>query len=94
MLTGDAPPRMELCHDTLMASALDEPDALYGLLAETVTISADRNSFTFRLRPEARWHDGTPLTAEDVAFTYTILKEKGHPQFSLPLVEMLSLIHI
>lgn len=88
VLTGDAPPRMELCHDALMASALDEPDALYGLLAETVTISADRNSFTFRLRPEARWHDGTRLTAQDVAFTYTILKEKGHPQLSLPLAEM------
>jgi microcin C transport system substrate-binding protein len=88
VLTGDAPPRMELCHDALMASALDEPDALYGLLAETVTISADRNSFTFKLRPEARWHDGSPLTAEDVAFTYTILKDKGHPQLSLPLAEM------
>src|SRR5690606_34724474 len=38
VLTGDAPPRMELCHDSLMTSALDEPDALYGLLAESVTI--------------------------------------------------------
>jgi microcin C transport system substrate-binding protein len=88
VLSGDAPPRMELCHDTLMTLALDEPDALYGLLAGTVTISPDRNSFTFRLRPEARWHDGTKLTAEDVAFTYMTLKEKGHPQLSLPLAEM------
>ncbi len=90
VLTGDAPPRMEMCFDTLMARALDEPDALYGLLAESITISADRNSFTFKLRPEARWHDGTPITADDVAFTYTILKEKGHPSLSLPLAEMTS----
>jgi microcin C transport system substrate-binding protein len=88
VLTGDAPPRMELCFDSLMKRALDEPDALYGLLAETVTISQDRNSFTFRLRPEARWHDGTPLTAEDVAFTYATFKEKGHPLLMLPLAEM------
>lgn len=88
VLTGDAPPRMEICHDSLMTRSLDEPDALYGLLAEAVTISADRNSFTFRLRPEARWHDGTPVTAEDVAFTYLTFKETGHPQLSLPLSEL------
>ncbi len=54
---SDAPPRMEMCFDSLMASALDEPDALYGLIAEGVTISDDRNSFEFSLRPEARFHD-------------------------------------
>jgi microcin C transport system substrate-binding protein len=88
VLTGDAPPRMEMCYDALMTRALDEPDSLYGLLAETVEISADRNSFTFRLRPQARWHDGTPVTAEDVAFTYATFKEKGHPVLMLPLAEM------
>jgi len=87
-LRGDAPPRMEFCFDTLMARALDEPDALYGLLAESVTISPDRNSFDFHLRSEARWHDGTPLTAEDVAFTLLLYKDKGHPQLALPLVEL------
>ena len=87
---GDAPPRMEICYDTLMARALDEPDALYGLLAETVTISADRNTFTFALRPEARWHDGTPLTADDVMFTYMTFKDKGHPLLSLPLSDLLT----
>lgn len=88
VLGGDAPPRLEICHDALMARALDEPDALYGLLARDVAISPDYNSFTFRLRPEARWHDGTSLTAEDVAFTYAIFKEKGHPQLALPLAEL------
>ncbi|ODT30548.1 MAG: hypothetical protein ABS35_06525 [Kaistia sp. SCN 65-12] len=85
---GDAPPRMELCFDTLMALALDEPDAAYGLLAESVTLSEDRNGFDFSLRPQARWHDGTPLTAHDVAFSFMLYKEKGHPQLLLPLTEL------
>lgn len=87
-LKGDAPPRMELCFDTLMARALDEPDAVYGLLAESVTLSADRNSFDFTLRPEARWHDGTKLTAQDVAFSLMLYKDKGHPDLLLPLTEL------
>lgn len=85
---GDAPPRMELCFDSLMVRALDEPDAIYGLLAETVTISEDRNTFTFRLRPGARFHDGTALTADDVAFSYTLFKQGGHPSLQLPLLQM------
>lgn len=85
VLGGDAPPRMELCFDSLMVRAFDEPDALYGLVAESVTISPDRNSYHFKLRPEARFHDGSPLTAQDLAFTYDLLKEKGHPQLRLPL---------
>jgi microcin C transport system substrate-binding protein len=85
---GEAPPRMEMCFDSLMEEALDEPDAVYGLLAESVTIAPDRNSFTFRLRPEARFHDGSPLTAGDAAFTYTLFKKDGHPSFYLPLVQM------
>ena len=69
VLRGDAPPRMELIFDTLMTRATDEPDAMYGLLAESVGVSEDSNVFTFHLRPEARFHDGSPLTAEDVAFS-------------------------
>jgi len=82
---GDAPPRIEYCFDSLMVEAWDEPDAIYCHLAESVTISEDRNRFTFALRPEARWHDGTPVTAHDVAFSYRTLKEQGHPELSLPL---------
>lgn len=85
---GDAPPRMEICFDSLMVRALDEPDAVYGLLAESVTISADRNRYTFRLRPEARWHDDTPLTAEDCAFTFVTFKEKGEPTLQLALTAL------
>ncbi|MBB5753185.1 ABC transporter substrate-binding protein [Prosthecomicrobium pneumaticum] len=90
VLRGDAPPRIELLFDTLMASAADEPDSVYGLLAESVAVSEDRNSFTFTLREGPRFHDGTPLTAEDVAFSLMLLKEKGHPNLSQPIREMVS----
>ncbi|MFD1987093.1 extracellular solute-binding protein [Mesorhizobium newzealandense] len=85
VLKGDSPPRTELCFDSLMASALDEPDAVYGLLAESVTLSQDRNSFRFSLRPQARFNDGSPLTAEDVAFALKLYKDQGHPNLSKAL---------
>ncbi|MFC4626410.1 extracellular solute-binding protein [Daeguia caeni] len=76
---GDAPPRMELTYDSLMVPALDEPDSLYGLLAESVELSKDKQSCLFRLRKQARFHDGAAVTARDVVSTYTVLKQKGHP---------------
>lgn len=85
---GDAPPRMEMCFDALMVRAIDEPDAVYGLLAESVELSDDRNAFTFHLRPQARFHDGSPLTAEDVVFSYRTFRERGHPALLLPLAEL------
>ncbi len=94
VLQGDAPPRMELCFDTLMTASPDEPDSIYCALAEAVVISADRNTYTFTLRENARFHDNTEITAEDVAFSYTILKEKGHPSISQTLRDMASAIAI
>ncbi|MCS0502209.1 extracellular solute-binding protein [Ancylobacter mangrovi] len=88
ILSGDAAQGIGLIFDTLMKRALDEPDAVYGLLASSVTISPDGTQYRFRLRPEARFHDGTPLTAEDVAFSLNLLKEKGHPIIVQNLREM------
>ena len=85
---GDGPPRMEMCFDQLMVRALDEPDAVYGLLANSVSISDDRNTFEFKLRPAAHFHDGTPLTADDVVFTLQTYKEKGHYDLQLPLLHL------
>ena len=90
VLKGDAPPRIELLFDSLMVRATDEPTAVYGLLAETVDVSEDGNTFTFPLRPEARFNDGSPLTAEDVAFSLNILKNEGHPNISQPMSPMVS----
>jgi microcin C transport system substrate-binding protein len=88
VLKGDAPPRMELTFDTLMTRALDEPDAIYGLVAATVDVSDDLSTYTFHLRPEAKFHDGSPLTAEDVAFSLNLIKEQGHPNLSEPMRPM------
>lgn len=88
VLQGEAPPRMERCFDNLMAWAWDEPDAIYCALAESVKISSDRNRYRFVLRPEARFTDGSPVTSEDVAFSMMLLKEKGHPQLALDMINL------
>jgi microcin C transport system substrate-binding protein len=79
ILKGDAAQGMELTFATLMARAGDEPDAMYGRTARAVRISADGLTYRFLLRPEARFHDGSRLTAHDIVFSLAILKEKGHP---------------
>ena len=79
ILKGDAAQGMQFTFATLMARASDEPDAMYGLAARAVRISPDKLTYRFLLRPEARFHDGTRITAHDVAFSLNILKEKGHP---------------
>jgi len=79
ILKGDAAQGMELTFATLMVRSGDEPDAMYGLAAAKVRRSADGLTYTFFIRPEAEFHDGSPLTAQDVAFSLTILKEQGHP---------------
>ena len=81
ILKGDAAQGLELLFDSLMARAADEPDAVYGLVAESAEIAPDGKSVTFHLRPEAKFADGTPLTAEDVVFSFDTLKTKGHPIF-------------
>ena len=79
ILRGDAAQGMELTFASLMARADDEPDAMYGLAAGAVRVSADGLTYRFALRPQARFHDGSKLTAHDVAFSLTTLKDKGHP---------------
>jgi microcin C transport system substrate-binding protein len=79
ILKGDAAQGMELTFATLMVRAGDEPDAMYGLAASKVRRSADGLTYEFFIRPEARFHDGSPLTAADVAFSLNMLKDKGHP---------------
>ncbi len=68
-----------LIYDTLMASSLDEVSTEYGLLAEAVSYPDDFSSATYRLRAEAKWHDGKPVTPEDVIFSFDAFK-KNSPQ--------------
>src|SRR5262245_11590462 len=79
ILKGEAALGIERTFATLMERAWDEPDAMYGLAARTVRISDNGLTYQFSLRPEARFHDDSRLTAHDVAFSFMTLKEKGHP---------------
>jgi microcin C transport system substrate-binding protein len=88
ILKGDAAQGLELLFDTLMARAADEPDAVYGLVAKSAEVAPDGMSVTFTLRPEAKFSDGTPLTADDVVFSFETLKSKGHPLFAQTLADV------
>jgi len=90
VLRGNPATGMSLVFDTLMTQSLDERDAYYGLVAKKVRISPDKLTYTFLLRREARFHDGSPLTAHDAAFSLNILKEKGHPVISQMLRDVAS----
>lgn len=94
ILKGDAAQGMELVFDTLMVRALDEPDAVYGLVAETADVAPDGLSVTFKMRPEAKFADGSPLTADDVVFSFETIKAKGHPAFAIPLRDVKSAVAI
>lgn len=67
--------------ETLLISAADEPFSEYGLLAESIDTPPDRSWVTFVLRKEARWHDGKPVTPEDVIFSLDVLRTKGEPTY-------------
>jgi microcin C transport system substrate-binding protein len=79
VLRGDAPPGLDGIFASLMTGGGDEPDALYGLAAERVAISADGLTYRFTLRAIAAFHNGTKITGADVAWSILTLKEKGHP---------------
>src|SRR4051812_38137001 len=72
ILKGEGAQGMDLTFATLMARAGDEPDAVYGLAAKSVEISQDKLVYRFSLRAEAKFHDGTRLTAHDAAFSLMI----------------------
>src|SRR6476660_3874936 len=77
ILKGNAAQNIELLFDTLMVRANDEPDAVYGLVAKSADLAADRKSVTFQLREEARFADGSKLTAEDVCDSFRLLSTEG-----------------
>jgi peptide/nickel transport system substrate-binding protein len=67
--------------ESLMGRNWAEPFSLYGLLAETIDVSDDKQTFSFKLRPEAKFSDGSPVTSADVKFTLETLRDKGRPNF-------------
>ncbi len=85
ILKGTGAYGMDSTFATLMVRSGDEPDAMYGLAAKSVAISDNGLTYRFTLRGEAKFHDGTPLTAHDVAWSLNTLKDKGHPIISQSL---------
>lgn len=79
IIKGVAASGITALYDTLLVSSLDEAFTEYGLLAESIEMPDDRSWVAFTLRPEAKWHDGQPVTVEDVIFTFEALTTKGNP---------------
>ncbi len=85
---GNGAAGMGATFDTLMTANGDEPNSVYGLLAQSVRVSGDKLDYRFKLRPEAKFFDGSRVTAADVAFSLAILKDKGHPVYAQLLKEV------
>ena len=81
IIKGNPAQGLGLTYDSLMTSSADEPFSMYGLLAEWMEIAPDHSAVRFKLRDQARFHDGKPVTAADVVWSFNILVEKGAPLF-------------
>lgn len=88
ILRGEPAQGLGLLYDTLLTRAYDEPDAAYGLLASRIEYPQDRSWVIFTLRPEARFADGHPVTAEDVVFTFETLKTDGSPRIRVQVEDV------
>ncbi|MDK9721306.1 MAG: extracellular solute-binding protein [Rhodospirillales bacterium] len=83
IVKGLAPTDIGLLFSTLLVNAADEPFSEYGYVAESIEMPADRSWVVFNLRDIAKFHDGKPVTAEDVVFSFNMLKTKGAPFYRL-----------
>lgn len=88
ILKGVTAQSLGLVYQSLMSRAADEPDAMYGQIAESVELGPERAWAAFTINAKARWHDGSPITAEDVVFTFDSVLKEGHPQYQLVLADM------
>jgi microcin C transport system substrate-binding protein len=85
ILKGTWPENIGLLFDTLMARATDEPDSMYGLVAKTADLAPDKKSVTFQLREEARFSDGSKLTAEDVCDSFRLITTYGDERIRMAI---------
>jgi microcin C transport system substrate-binding protein len=78
-IKGRSAQGLDLVYDRLMARVWDEPFTMYPLIAERVDVPEDRSSITVHVNPKARFHDASPITADDVIFSFETLKKQGRP---------------
>ncbi len=83
IIKGNPAPGAGLLHCSLLAQSQDEPSSLYAFAASSIDVSPARDSVTFTLNPKATFSDGSPLTADDVIYTFDTLRKEGAPSFSL-----------
>lgn len=81
VIKGTPAAGISLIYDTLTVESADEPFSEYGLVARTIEMPKDRSWVAFTLNPKAKFSDGTPVTAEDVVFSFNVLREQGLPMF-------------
>ena len=81
ILKGNPAANLSQVHDSLLTQSFDEPFSMYGLVAESISLPEDRSWVIFKIRTEAKFHDGNPIRVEDVIWTLNTLKAKGHPFF-------------
>lgn len=96
ILKGTAPAGIrDIMFESLMKRSPDEPFSLYGLVAESVDMAPDRSWITYTIHPKAKWQDGTPITAKDVAFSYRTYLEHGTPgqQMAYKKVEKIDILN-
>jgi ABC-type oligopeptide transport system substrate-binding subunit len=79
VITGNNAEGLEYLNDKLMQRAWNEPFTMYALVAESIDVAPDRSWISFHLRKEAKFHDGKPMTAEDVKYSYEMYRKHGHP---------------
>ncbi len=83
ILKGVKAPAISGIFDSLMVASQDEPQTMYGLIASSVDVSPDNSSAEFVIRKEAKFHDGSKITPDDVMFSFNLLKEKGDPTYKI-----------